>query len=565
MAEDWKTRASAKRQAILDSLPQKWRMTSRIPDVEEQRDVTGSYIRQFLSPREIEITETDAVGIAEQTTTGRWSAVEVVEAFCHRASLAHQLVNCLHETFFDAAIRDAQALDKYLADNKKPVGPLHGVPVSLKDQFHVKDVETTMGYVGWIDTFEGHIGDPRQKTFESEMVRELRDLGAVLYCKTSVPHTLMTGETVNNIVGYTWNPKNRNLSPGGSSGGEGALIGLRGSPLGLGTDIGGSIRIPAAFNGLYGLRPSAGRLPYEGMANSLDGQNSVLSVVGPLATTPGSLKLIVKSLLSQNPWHHDPMVVEMPWRDAEEQAIVNLLKSTAEGRKGQLTFGLMRGDETVNANPPVLRALNMLAEALQKAGHQVIEWEPPSHKPLLALTFGAWTFDGGADVQHAFGLSGEPSSTQVHLTVGSELSEERTASHIAATNVKLRQYKKKYLEYWNSTASLTATGRPVDGVIAPLAPFPAARPNQFRYYGLTAWVNGLDLTTVAVPVTIADKAVDKYEAGYTPISDDDKFVYEDYDAEIYDGAHVGVQIVGRRFTEEKMIAIAEYVGTLLGK
>jgi len=143
-----------------------------------------------------------------------------------------------------------------------------------------------MGYVGWIGTFEGKKGTGKEKVFESEMTRELRNLGAVLYCKTSVPHTLMTGETVNNIIGYTWNPKNRNLASGGSSGGEGALIGLRGSPMGFGTDIGGSIRskqnltiwkshneldipivllltlyhlVPAALNGLYGIRPTAGR------------------------------------------------------------------------------------------------------------------------------------------------------------------------------------------------------------------------------------------------------------------------------------------------------------------
>ena len=126
-----------------------------------------------------------------------------------------------------------------------------------------------MGYVGWIDTFEGIKDSPKKKTFESEMIRELRKTGAVLYVKTSVPHTLMSGETINNIIGYTWNPKNRNLCSGGSSGGEGALIGLRGSPGGFGTDIGGSIRIPAGFNGLYGIRPSGGRLPYEGMANSM--------------------------------------------------------------------------------------------------------------------------------------------------------------------------------------------------------------------------------------------------------------------------------------------------------
>jgi amidase len=137
-------------------------------------------------------------------------------------------VHCLHEVFFDAAITDAKKLDAYFAEHKAPIGPLHGVPVSLKDQFHVKDVETTMGYVGWIGTFQGEKGTGKEKMFESEMVRELRNAGAVLYCKTSVPHTLMTGETVNNIIGYTQNPKNRNLSSGGSSGGEGALVGIKG-------------------------------------------------------------------------------------------------------------------------------------------------------------------------------------------------------------------------------------------------------------------------------------------------------------------------------------------------
>lgn len=95
----------------------------------------------------------------------------------------------------------------------------------------MKGVESTLGYVGWIGTFEGKTGTGKEKVHESEMVRELRNLGAVLFCKTSVPHTLMTGETTNNIIGYTLNPKNRNLSAGGSSGGEGALLGIRGCML----------------------------------------------------------------------------------------------------------------------------------------------------------------------------------------------------------------------------------------------------------------------------------------------------------------------------------------------
>jgi amidase len=291
-------------------------------------------------------------------------------------------VNCLHEIFFEAAISDAKKLDEYFSQNGKPLGPLHGLPISLKDQFHVKDVETTMGYVGWIGTFEGKKAREKRKEFaESELVRELRNMGAVLYCKTSVPHSLMAGETINNIIGYTWNPKNRLLSCGGSSGGEGALIGLKGSPLGLGTDIGGSIRIPACFNGLYGLKPSGGRLPYEGMATSLDGQNSILSVVGPLATSVRSLTLLMKSVLSQEPWLHDPLVAEIPWREQHrEQALHN------GANMKNLTFGVLWNDGEASIHPPVRRAIKIVVDAIENSGHEVIEWKPPSHKRGLEIS-----------------------------------------------------------------------------------------------------------------------------------------------------------------------------------
>jgi amidase len=281
----------------------------------------------------------------------------------HLARVANDdQTNCLHAIFFDAAIADAKKLDAHFAEHKTTVGPLHGLPVSLKDQFHVKDVETHMGYIGWINTFQGKKDDPRIRTFESEMVKELRSLGAILYVKTAVPHTLMTGETANHIIGYTTSPKNRLLSAGGSSGGEGALIGARGSSVGFGTDIGGSIRIPAAANGLFGLKPSTGRLPYEGMANSMDGQNVIVSAVGPLATSVGGLKLVTQALLSKEPWLHDPTVIELPWRP--------------QRLPEKLSFGYYVYDQHT-PHPPILRALKTVADALKAAGHEVIEWKPP--------------------------------------------------------------------------------------------------------------------------------------------------------------------------------------------
>lgn len=253
-----------------------------------------------------------------------------------------------------------------------------------------------MGYVGWINTFEGQQNDPRSGTEESELVRELRNLGAVLYCKTSVPMTLMSGETINNIIGYTWNPKNRLLSCGGSSGGEGALIALRGSPVGFGTDIGGSVRIPAGFNFLYGIRPSAGRMPYQGAATSLDGQGTILSVIGPIAPTARSLTLLFKAVLGQEPWLYDPLALELPWRDDVVRETRALIEKARDG-VSTLAFGIMKYDGMALVHPPIARGLRIVEKTLQRLGHRVVEWKPPSHGTsfeLFVCACGVWIWVG---------------------------------------------------------------------------------------------------------------------------------------------------------------------------
>ncbi|KAK5240936.1 Acetamidase, partial [Exophiala xenobiotica] len=210
------------------------------------------------------------------------------------------------------ALAQAKELDKYYEEHKKPVGPLHGLPISLKDQLRVKGLETSMGYVSWVGKYDEE---------DSVLTALLRKAGAVFYIKTSVPQSLMVCETVNNIIGRTLNPRNKNWSCGGSSGGEGANIGFRGGIIGVGTDIGGSIRVPSAFNFLYGIRPSHGRMPYAKMANSMEGQETVHSVVGPLAHSVPDLKLFVTSVLQEEPWKYDSKVIPMPWRQGEEDAI----------------------------------------------------------------------------------------------------------------------------------------------------------------------------------------------------------------------------------------------------
>ncbi|THC94676.1 hypothetical protein EYZ11_005861 [Aspergillus tanneri] len=419
-----------------------------------------------------------------------------------------------------------------------------------------------MGYVSWIGTFQGKPYDGRALNYESELVRELRELGAVLYCKTSVPHTLMGAETSNNIVGYVRLPQNRRLSPGASSGGEGALIGFRGSPAGFGTDIGGSIRHPSALNGLYGLRPSSGRSPYEGAANSMDGQNVMPSVVGPMATSASALKLLMKAVLSQQPWLQDPLVVELPWRTEMEESVLDLIRSSTDGR-GKLAFGVLKHDGCVMPQPPVQRAMEYVTGLLKRLGHKVIEWEPPSHKLAAKLAFEIYGLDGGRDCFQNLSLSGESPIPQVLEPFNHGQGKQADASQIAAINIEKREFQKAYLDYWNETINVTGTGRTADALITPVIAYTAVKPHQLRYVDYSLFVNILDYPSVTVPVTRADKAIDKQDQTYRPENSQDQQVYDDYDAELYHGSPIAVQLVGRRLHEEQILTLAEYLSGLL--
>jgi Asp-tRNA(Asn)/Glu-tRNA(Gln) amidotransferase A subunit family amidase len=145
---------------------------------------------------------------------------------------------------------------------------LHGIPITLKDQFNVKGVDTTLGYVG--RSFAPASED-------AALVQMLKKMGAIIIAKTNLPQSIMVrssnaqhicslminitqwAETENPLWGLTTNPRNPGFSPGGSTGGEGALLALHGSLIGFGTDIGGSVRIPQSTMGLYGFKPSVGR------------------------------------------------------------------------------------------------------------------------------------------------------------------------------------------------------------------------------------------------------------------------------------------------------------------
>jgi Asp-tRNA(Asn)/Glu-tRNA(Gln) amidotransferase A subunit family amidase len=186
-------------------------------------------------------------------------------------------------------------------------------------------------------------------------------------------------ETSSNIYGVTVNPFNRSLTAGGSSGGEGALLGLRGSCLGIGTDIGGSIRSPAANNGVYGLRPTTYRLPMNGLSAANDGEEQIVPVIGPMSTSLEGIKLFMRTIIAGKVWKQDPSLVPIPWRENE----------TFIGDR--LKVAVLWNDGVVKAHPPVLRALNEVVEKLKAHSDvDVVDWKPYKHDKAWEIIVRSW-------------------------------------------------------------------------------------------------------------------------------------------------------------------------------
>jgi len=195
---------------------------------------------QILSSRELYITSLPVTALLDALAGRhgdgrggeRLSAVEVTNAFLRRAALAQKLVNCLTELLPERALDRARFLDEYFERHGRPVGPLHGLPVSVKEHIGMKDLRLHGSYVAmWDNVAEEN----------ARVLQILENAGAVFHARTTQPQTIMHLETSSNLHGITENPFHRDLSAGGSSGGEGALIGLGGSVLGIGSDVGGKL------------------------------------------------------------------------------------------------------------------------------------------------------------------------------------------------------------------------------------------------------------------------------------------------------------------------------------
>jgi amidase len=255
----WETQAKIPRKIRDDSLLKVQPPLRGLPDeLPQNSQLLPSLV---LTLRELELTQNYSVNeLLAQLRTRKLSSEELTRAFLRRAAVAQHATNCLTELMWDDAIERA----KYLDSLPEPLGPLHGLPISVKEHIGTKgkNQQSNASYVAFVGKHQG----------STLLLDTLWDAGCVYFARTAQPQTIMQLETESNIYGRTVNPYNRNLTPGGSSGGESALIGMRGSVLvslaaslfspikalihvkGVGGDIGGSIRVPAAHCGIYGFK-----------------------------------------------------------------------------------------------------------------------------------------------------------------------------------------------------------------------------------------------------------------------------------------------------------------------
>ena len=509
-------------------------VTPALPPVPQPLPVNVTDIpRRLLPKHELEITESSPEDLIEAIARGSLKSINVTKAFLRRAALAQALANCITELLPEKAIERAKYLDDYYAHHGKTVGPLHGLPISVKEHIGMKGLGLNAGFVSWWD----HKGAD-----DAHVLKILWNAGCVFYARTTQPQTLMHLETSNNLYGVTVNPFNRNLTSGGSSGGEGALLGLKGSCLGLGTDIGGSIRSPAANCSLYGFRPSSYRIPVKGWSCTMDGEEQIVAVLGPLSTSFAGIKLFMKTVIAAQPWLKEPSLVPIPWRDQD--------KYFADGK---LKVAVMWHDDVVRPHPPVTRALNMIVDGLKKVeGVEVVNWTPYKHEKAWDIISSVYFGDGAKEESDAIEESGEPwRPLSTFIIKENPNVKELSVAEIWRRTSEREAYRSEYANKWNETA--IDGDRMVDVILCPVGPGTAPMLDHARYWGYTSQWNLLDYPALVFPVTKADPKIDVVETKFQPMSKADEENYRTYqDPEIYNGAPVSLQLVGRRYEDEKV-------------
>jgi amidase len=398
------------------------------------------------------------------------SSVELINAHLKQIEEINPRLNAVVEPLGEQALAAAREADKQLASGA-PCGPLHGVPFSVKDSIDVAGSKTTAGTVGRRNA-------PAASS-DATLVNRLRQAGGIPIAKTNLPDLLFSFETDNLIYGRTNNPYDVNRTPGGSSGGESALIAAGGSPLGLGSDAAGSVRLPAAFCGIASIKPTSGRLPRTGHVPPAGGWVEAIWQIGPMARFTEDLILAMQLLAKED--------------DADFTSPPMPLLDPKDFKKKRVAFFTDNG--FARCHPEVVAAVEQCARFFAELGLAVEQCRPPGVQDAYNLELALLGADGADGIDEYLKDVG---SDETHPLLNGFV------DHMRPHRASAAELAKRWQQWDEYRAHLCAFFNRYDAILCPVYTQPALRhrasliEENFRGFSYTmAWnVAGAPAATV---------------------------------------------------------------------
>lgn len=436
------------------------------------------------------------------------SSEELVKAHLDRIAAVNPLLNAVVQWDAEAAVQQARRADSLLAKGTL-VGPLHGVPFTVKDAFETAGLVASAGTRGR----RTYVPDA-----DASAVARLRAAGAILLGKTNVPELSLVYECDNLVYGRTNNPHDVTRTPGGSCGGEAAIIAAGGSPLGLGSDACGSIRVPAHYCGIAGLKPTAGLVPATGHFPPAAGTLEPILSVGLLARFVEDFKWTL------------PVIAGVDWRDPSVVPVAVGLPDAVDLHQLRLAFFTDNG--IISPTPETVRAVRQCAEALADAGMLVEEAVPDGIELSFDIMNSYLSADGGTSLEGLLEMAGtDIPHVWTKRLIDSMRASAMTTAELGSVMVSWHLLRSMMLSFMEN----------VDAILCPVTASPATphgtsmdddRMRGFSYsvaFNLTGWPS----------VVVC--------AGSSP-----------------EGLPIGVQIVARPWRDDVALAVAGFLEGVCG-
>ncbi len=469
-----------------------------------------------------ELAYTSAIAIAKKIRQRKISSKEALDYFLARVAELDKPINSVVTIDAERARREADAADAALARGELR-GPLHGVPMTIKDSFQTAGMRTTSG----APELSGFV--PEEDAWP---VARLRDAGAIIFGKTNLPIYAGDLQSYNEVFGTTNNPHDLSRTPGGSSGGSAAALACGFTPLELGSDIGGSIRLPSHMSGIVGHKPSYGVVPAHGQIPGPPGTLTMadLAVAGPMARTVDDLKLGLDILAGPNRWEHPAWRLKLPPPRSR----------TLSGYR----VATWLDDPACRVEPEVRELLEKAAHSLAEAGARVDH----EARPAFSLEKVVDTFFALLQAALAGGVSRERLESYAATT--GDTSAARTRRLLAMRHREWLTYNERRLQMRKRWEEFFANW---DAILLPVMPCPAiahdhSEPMANRitriggeersYWDLTSWMapaGACYLPATVIPV-----------------------------GTLGNGLPVGIQIVGPYLHDRTTLDLAKHLQALVG-